>query len=170
MWNSDSKTVYDPCPPGFRVPPVNIFTGFSKTGATVVNEAEKLNMWKEKPDLNGVTQKNGERSKGGYFYCNPNETERYGKMVYMPATGEWHGNKTVGTLMSDATMQLNNINGIYWTSDYSKDGSSKACGLWITPEYSYADGTADKPVIGFFGTGNKFNYYGSVRAIRPMKK
>jgi hypothetical protein len=67
-------------------------------------------------------------------------------------------------------MQLNNINGIYWTSDYSKDGSSKACGLWITPEYSYADGTADKPVIGFFGTGNKFNYYGSVRAIRPMKK
>ena len=170
MWNSDSKTVYDPCPPGFRVPPVSIFTGFSKTGATVVNEAEKLNMWQEEKDLNGVTQKNGERSKGGYFYCKPNETERYGKRVYMPATGEWHGNKTVGTQMSDITMQLNNINGIYWTSDYSKDGSSKACGLWITPEYSYADGTADKPVIGFFGTGNKFNYYGSVRAIRPMKK
>ena len=171
MWNSDSKTVYDPCPPGFRVPPVSIFTGFSKTGATVVNEAEKLNMWQEEKDLNGVTQKNGERSKGGYFYCKPNETERYGKRVYMPATGEWHGNKTVGTQMSDITMQLNNINGIYWTSDYSKDSSSKACGLWITPEYSYGTGgTADKPVIGFFDTSKKFNYYGSVRAIRPMKK
>jgi hypothetical protein len=74
--------------------------------------------------------------------------------------------------MSDATMQLNNINGIYWTSDYEQNtSSSQACGLWITPEYSYGTGgTKDKPVIGFFGTGNKFNYYGSVRAIRPMKK
>ena len=169
MWNSTTKTVYDPCPPGFRVPPVSIFTGFSKKGTTVVNEAEKLNMWPDSLDLNGVTQKNGERSKGGYFYCTPNETERYGKMVYMPATGEWHGNKTVGTLMSDITMQLNNINGIYWTADYKQDASSQACGLWITPEYTFSAGTADKPVIGFFDKDHKFNYYSSVRAIRPMK-
>lgn len=169
MWNSTTKTVYDPCPPGFRVPPVSIFTGFSTTGGTVVNVANQLNMWKEESDLNGVTQKNGERQKGGYFYCKPNETNRYGDMVYMPATGEFHGNKTVGALMTDAAYQLNQINGIYWTSDYSNDATSKACFLWITPEQSYSAGTADKPVIGFFGTSDKQNYYGSVRSIRPMK-
>ena len=180
MWISDTKTVYDPCPPGFRVPPVSIFTGFSKTGGTVVNEAGKLNMWKEESDLNGVTQKNGERQKGGYFYCKPHlstadpvvpNADRYGAMVYMPATGEFHGNKTVGALMTDAAYQLNQINGIYWTSDYEKEASptSKACFLWITPEQSYSAGTADKPVIGFFGTSDKQNYYGSVRSIRPMK-
>ncbi|MBQ8486898.1 MAG: hypothetical protein IJ533_04530 [Prevotella sp.] len=169
MWNSTEKTVYDPCPPGFRVPPVSIFTGFSKTGGTVVNVANQLNMWQETNDLNGVTQKNGERQKGGYFYCKPNETDRYGAMVYMPATGEFHGNKTVGALMTDAAYQLNQINGIYWTSDYSNDATSKACFLWITPEQSYSAGTAEKPVMGFFGTSDKQNYYGSVRSIRPMK-
>ena len=169
MWNSDTKTVYDPCPPGFRVPPVSIFTGFSKTGGTVENVANQLNMWQETSDLNGVTQKNGERQKGGYFYCNVGETNRYGAMVYMPATGEFHGNKTVGALMTDAAYQLNQINGIYWTSDYRNDATSKACFLWITPEQSYSAGTAEKPVIGFFDTSDKQNYYGSVRSIRPMK-
>ena len=169
MWNSSSKTVYDPCPPGFRVPPVSIFTGFSKTGETVTNTAGQLNMWQETKDLNGVTQKSGERSKGGYFYCKVGETDRYGNMVYMPATGEFHGNKAVGTLMNDASTQLNNVNGIYWTSDYSNDATSKACFLWITPEQSFSAGTAEKPIIGFFGTDNKQNYYSSVRAIRPMK-
>ena len=172
MWNSTTKTVYDPCPPGFRVPPVSIFTGFSTTGASVENTANKLNMWVETTDANGVTQKSGERAKGGYFYCKPHTTtvpaaDRYGDMVYMPATGEFHGNKDPNTPLSG--YQLNNINGIFWTSDYSQTSDSKACFLWITPEQSFSAGTADKPVIGFFGTGNKQNYYGSVRQIRPMK-
>lgn len=167
MWNSSTKTVYDPCPPGFRVPPVSIFTGFSKTGGTVQATAGQLNMWPETQDANGITQKSGERSKGGYFYCTPNETKRYGNMVYMPATGEFHGNKDPNTPLSN--YQLNNINGIFWTSDYLKDATSKACFLWITPEQSFSAGTSDKPVIGFFDTSNKKNYYGSVRQIRPMK-
>lgn len=167
MWNSSTKTVYDPCPPGFRVPPVSIFTGFSKTGETVQATAGQLNMWPETQDANGITQKSGERSKGGYFYCTPNETKRYGNMVYMPATGEFHGNKDPNTPLSN--YQLNNINGIFWTSDYLKDATSKACFLWITPEQSFSAGTSDKPVIGFFDTSNKKNYYGSVRQIRPMK-
>lgn len=167
MWNSSTKTVYDPCPPGFRVPPVSIFTGFSKTGGTVQATAGQLNMWPETQDANGITQKSGEGSKGGYFYCTPNETDRYGNMVYMPATGEFHGNKDPNTPLSN--YQLNNINGIFWTSDYLKDATSKACFLWITPEQSFSAGTSDKPVIDFFDTSNKKNYYGSVRQIRPMK-
>ena len=112
MWNSTTKTVYDPCPPGFRVPSANVFKVFSKTGATVESVAEQLNMWPDTPDLNGTTQTSGQRSKGGYFYCDKHtdaipDDDRYKSMVYMPATGEWHGNKTVGTQLQDASEQLN---------------------------------------------------------------
>ncbi len=173
MWNSSKKTVYDPCPPGFRVPPASVFYGFSKTGTTVQSGKGYLNMWPEAQDLNGVTQKNGVRSKGGYFYCNANETNRYGDMVYMPATGEWHGNKSVGMQLQEPGEQLNQTNGLFWTSDYNNDDKdSKACLLWITPEYTFSAGTADKPVIGFFNgdpATNKLNYYSNLRGIRPMK-
>ncbi len=186
MWNSDSKTVYDPCPPGFRVPPANVFRTFSKTGKTVESGAGHLNMWPEAKDANGTTHRNGERSKGGYFYCKKHThadddiptdddipaTDRYGERIYMPATGEWQGNKSVGTQLQEQTEQINQADGIYWTSDYFyKSGNSQGCILWLTPEYTFSAGTADKPVIGFFNTENhKSNYYGHLRAIRPMKQ
>lgn len=177
MWNSDSKTVYDPCPPGFRVPPAKVFRTFSKTGATVVSGAGHLNMWPEAKDANGTTHRNGERSKGGYFYCTKHTgdipaADRYGEMIYMPATGEWQGNKSVGTQLQDKSEQINQADGIYWTSDYFyKSGNSQGCILWLTPEYTFSAGTADKPVIGFFNTeDHKSNYYGHLRAIRPMKQ
>ena len=39
--NSDevTKSVYDPCPVGFKMPIASAFTGFSKTGATVTNSS-----------------------------------------------------------------------------------------------------------------------------------
>lgn len=177
MWNSSTKTVYDPCPPGFRVPPANVFRTFSKTGETVVSGEGHLNMWPEAKDANGTTHRNGERSKGGYFYCkkhtgNIPAADRYGDMIYMPATAEWQGNKSVGTQLQEQTEQINQADGIYWTSDYFyKSGNSQGCILWLTPEYTFSAGTADKPVIGFFNTSDhKSNYYGHLRAIRPMKQ
>ena len=178
MWNATTKTVYDPCPPGFRVPSADVFKVFSKTGATVTSGAEKLNMWPETQDINGTTQTSGQRSKGGYFYCKKHTTtipadDRYGDMVYMPATGEWHGNKSVGTQLMESTEQLNQPTGLFWTSDYNNNNDSKAAVLWITPEWSFSAGTADKPVIGFFNAtpaSNKLNYYTNLRPIRPMKK
>ena len=180
MWNSAEKTVYDPCPAGFRVPPAKVFYGFSKksgtTGSekTIVHgtgdEAGMMNMWPDSEDLNGVTQTSAALSKGAYFFCKANETNRYGEMVYMPATGEWHGNKSVGTELDESTEQLNQPSGLFWTSDYINNGNSQACMLWITPSYSHSTGTADKPVLGFFDeAGHKENYYDNLRNIRPMK-
>lgn len=177
LWNSSTKTVYDPCPPGFRVPPAKVFRTISKTGATVVSGDGHLNMWPEAKDANGTTHRNGERSKGGYFYCTKHTgdipaADRYGDMIYMPATGEWQGNKSVGTQLQDQSEQINQADGIYWTSDYFyKSGNSQGCILWLTPEYTFSAGTADKPVIGFFNTeDHKSNYYGHLRAIRPLKQ
>lgn len=176
MWNSESKTVYDPCPPGFRVPPARVFYVLSKTGKTIESGAGQLNMWPDSIDLNGVTQRSGERSKGGYFYCEKHTgtipvDHRYDEIVYFPATGEWQGNKAVGTQLMEASEQINQTNGIYWTSDYFDNGDSKGCLLWVTPDISFSAGTADKPVLGFFDTeSHKANYYSHLRGIRPLKQ
>ena len=99
-------------------------------------------------------------------------------MVYMPATGQFHGNKTVGNKLNAATnSQLDDANGVYWTADYfntSDAGTEKAkrqaCGLWITPEQRFSTGTAEKPVFGFFdASGHKMDYYGTLKAIRPRQ-
>ena len=178
MWSTASKTVYDPCPRGFCMPEASIFYGFTQTMATVESGAGKLNMY---PEVNG--QKNGERSKGGYFYVkeytNATNPDRYYQMVYMPSTGQFHGNKTIGNKLNAASgSQLDNANGIYWTADYfntsgaaTEKAKRQECGLWITPEQSYSTGTADKPVFGFFNKADhKMDYYGTLKAIRPRKK
>lgn len=189
MWNSTEKTVYDPCPLGFRVPPASIFYGFSKktgnTGSakTIVSgsgdEAGKMNMYQDVDDLNGMMQRNGAQSKGGYFYLEADETRRYGVddgvvggVVYMPATGEFMANKAVGDKIGATDRQANQTYGLYWTSDYFS-GNSLGCGLWITPDYSATGGTTAKPVLGFFdeaGHKSTNNYYNALRAIRPMKE
>ena len=35
------KTIYDPCPPGFCIPPDGAFTGFTKTGEAISNTLER---------------------------------------------------------------------------------------------------------------------------------
>ena len=178
MWSTASKTVYDPCPRGFRMPEASIFYGFTQTKATVVNEKYKLNMYSE---VDG--QKNGERQKGGYFYVkeytDATDPARYDPIVYMPATGQFHGNKTIGNKLNAASgSQLDNANGIYWTADYFDTGGEVAekakrqgCGLWITPEQSNnVTGTTEKPIFGFFNASDhKMDYYGTLKAIRPRQ-
>ena len=175
MWNSETKTVYDPSPRGFRVPPASVFYGMSQTGTTVESTSNKLNMYPSARNANGETVRSGEASKGGYFYCKAHTGEvpasdRYDDMVYMPATGQFHGNKTIGNKLNAATnSQLENANGIIWSSDYFDNGNRQGCVVWFNPDYD-SSGTATKPSIGFFDeSDHKMDYYGTLRAIRPMK-
>lgn len=181
MWNAIRKTVYDPSPRGFRVPPASVFYGMSQTGETVVSTPHKLNMYPSAQNANGETVRSGEASKGGYFYVkkytDATSPARYDQTVYMPATGQFHGNKTIGNKLNAATnSQLENANGIIWSSDYYDTGSGteaskrQACVVWFNPDYDYSSGTATKPSIGFFDeSDHKMDYYGTLRAIRPMK-
>ncbi len=175
MWNASSKTVYDPSPRGFRVPPASVFYGMSQTGTTVESTSNKLNMYPSAQNANGETVRSGEASKGGYFYVkkytDATSPARYYQTVYMPATGQFHGNKTIGNKLNAATnSQLENANGIIWSSDYFDNGNRQGCVVWFNPDYDYSSGTATKPSIGFFDkSDHKMDYYGTLRAIRPMK-
>ncbi|MCR8917945.1 hypothetical protein [Bacteroides sp. ET225] len=67
------KTVYDPCPAGFSLPPSNAFTGFTTTGKNVTNNAAEYNGEWDSSQL------------GWNFYCGPNKT---GGTIFFPITGE----------------------------------------------------------------------------------
>lgn len=97
-WSESSKTLYDPCPPGFRMPGGSVFTTFSLTGSDV-SSGNGLNAWPAE----------GFISSGGYFYTTRHTTitqaDRYGPKVYLPLTGIW----------SDSYTQSNTNKGYGWT-------------------------------------------------------
>lgn len=64
------KTVYDPCPAGYKLPPSNAYTGFSTTGNNTTN-ANQFNV-------------QGTFAKGWNFHCGLNKS---GDTVFFPASG-----------------------------------------------------------------------------------
>lgn len=64
------KTVYDPCPAGYCVPPTGIFYGFSLTGKATTNS--------------GDYNIRSSSSCGIEFYCEPNKS---GDTIFFPYTG-----------------------------------------------------------------------------------
>lgn len=64
------KTVYDPSPAGFCVPPPNAFSGFTTTGAS--------------SEIGSEFNVNGDYDVGWNFYCGLNKT---GDTVFFPASG-----------------------------------------------------------------------------------
>lgn len=75
-----TKSIYDPCPVGFRLPRGMEFTGFSKTGNTA--EEEDMNV-------------SGSYAKGWNFYTGPDGT---GETIFFPATGSRYGSENPGKL------------------------------------------------------------------------
>lgn len=168
LWRTDKKTVYDPCPPGFQMPSYDIFSGFSRTG-TEAKDGTGLNIL---PDAEG--QKSAEQRKGGYFftskYVDEASVKRDNPVVYMPATGEYHGNKISppDLKMSDPTSYFDYQFGIYWAADYVKADNSKAPALWLVPDWEYV-GTLDSSVSEGKPAykAKRIDCYSSLRQVRP---
>lgn len=131
--NIPEKTLYDPCPVGYCVPPSTVFTGFSLTGNSTSSSSE-LNM------------KAGSQKKGAYFYADPGMAatgvtakQLYGKrLVYIPATGYWSGNNNAGTNM--LFQYKENSSGFYWTTGQSdKQGYIMQMKPRSSIEFKYAN-------------------------------
>lgn len=174
-WSADTKTVYDPCPPGFQMPSYTIFTGMSRTGVNELN-GTSLNIY---PDVDG--QVSAENQKGGYFYRikytkdDALNTNRYtlpettqSTLFYMPATGEYQGDLPVGTLMSSSSnSHINTASGIYWTGDHTQDNSKMGTALWFYPAWSYTGENINGKRAIDFGRTVK---YSSLLPIRPVEQ
>ena len=82
------KTIYDPCPAGYKMPPSNVYTGFTTTGQYATNSSQ-FNV-------------QGPWNKGWNFYCNSSKTET----VFFPALG----------YRSDLSGTVAMGKGAYWTA------------------------------------------------------
>lgn len=158
FWNA-TKTLYDPCPAGYQLPEVAVFTGFSITGASS-NTRTDLNMWPSD------TQRYYAPKMGGYMYAAkhtsaPSDVDRYGTMVFIPTNGVWSGDNTAGTSMS-AVFNTNKYMfkdpsmGYCWT--YSSS-DNQAVILSVQPDYGSGSGK-----ISF----ETKNYIWDALPIRPM--
>ena len=112
-WNT-AKTLYDPCPPGFQVPAIAVFTGMTTDAPLSTTESAALNMWLT------PTHEYGDK-KGGYFYATKHTapvtvSERYGPKYYFPSTGYYSGKVNSGVLSG----QYKDLSvGTVWTTDHS---------------------------------------------------
>ena len=83
------KTVYDPCPPGFSLPPINAFTGFSTAGASGAFEG------------------------GWRFYGGPGQS---GETVFFPATGSMSTSNNTSTSVFGSLRNIL-VQCSYWTGN-----------------------------------------------------
>lgn len=121
------KTIYDPCPVGYKLPAMNTFTGFTPKGgdiddgqgsfpAPIGTKRSAMNSSKgfTKSGVKAISDEvNGtwdEHSKGWNFYANPS-----GNTIFFPALGE----------RLDNNASLSNILtvGYYWTARSLSDAS-----------------------------------------------
>ncbi|WP_144597908.1 fimbrillin family protein [Bacteroides zoogleoformans] len=71
------KTIYDPCPAGYKMPPGNVYTGFTTTGQ-YAGYSSQFNV-------------QGPWDNGWNFYCDPSKTQT----VFFPASGYRASNSAV---------------------------------------------------------------------------
>ncbi|BFK02016.1 fimbrillin family protein [Parabacteroides goldsteinii] len=86
------KTVYDPSPVGFKLPPGNVFTGFTTTGGSISTSSEINGTW------------SSSSLKGWNFYTDSSKS----KTIFFPASGyRYRSNGMVSKVSSD---------GFYWSA------------------------------------------------------
>lgn len=110
LWNADNntysandnqvvKTVYDPCPVGFKLPANNAFTGFTTTGGNTSNTSPANGTWDS-------------ARKGWNFYAQANGT---GQQIFFPASGSRN--------YSDGSLSLVGSYGLYWLAGPNNERS-----------------------------------------------
>ena len=135
LWSADNnvytandenviKTIYDPSPVGFKLPPGNVFTGFTTTGGSTSTSSEINGTW------------SSSSLKGWNFYTDSSKS----KTIFFPASGyriySNGGASNVGSYgycWSAVPYSQNNGRSLYFLSSYvSPLGiSNRACGFGV---------------------------------------
>ena len=166
FWGS-TKTVYDPCPPGYQLPAYSVFNTLSRTGATSAI-GTSLNMW---PDA-------GQSGKGAHFYTTAHgawvseeadASYRYDPTVYFPATGVYQAhNISHGTLMnSSSSVFTNTEGGALWTNTA---GTDYAESLWFVPDWNRTESESTASGLPAIELPRTAIYRSSALPVRPVKQ
>ena len=145
--NTIVKTIYDPSPVGYCVPPSNAFTGVTCNGQEV--------RWDNTPypanQVNSPYEYSSDTNVGWEIYCNKmdnNTHDATGGVIYYPATGARN--------YQSGALTYVNMNGYYWTvTPYNKPNEAPVearClrfgSVYINPlgNFSHAYGFPVRPV------------------------
>ena len=118
------KTIYDPCPPGFKVPAPKAFTGFTTTGRYTTNR-EEFNV-------------SGTWNNGWHFN---NKLTNSNASVYFQALG-YRG-------YEDTNIIGMNVTGCYWAASVGPYNGYRGYGLSIGENIIYNTSSEDNPAFGY---------------------
>ena len=160
------KTIYDPCPRGFVMPPSAAFTGMTLGGIQTADKTQ----WNVV--FNIVTQNSYGFYNGWFMYVrkmpsagNADVLQMGQTYIYLPATGYRSPYNSDGTDSYDISVKNNNTEGSYWTAGPYIYNSSlyRGYGLW----FKYA-GEQDKSI---WPAANDYHSERAVaRSVRPVKE
>ena len=102
------KTIYDPSPVGYKLPPSNVYTGFTTTGQ-YTSDPSQFNV-------------QGPWNKGRNFHCGLNHS---GSTVFFPASGYRYVNSAVPYYVGSIAF--------YWTAGPNDTGNGRS--LYFYPGY-----------------------------------
>ncbi len=105
LWSPDQKTIYDPCPIGYRVPVMDVWTGFVLDG----DSATRL------PNMNLADET---FDKGWNFYCNEPLSAWYPVTNYIDYWGSNYIEETQGRLWSAENDRDNDWRSRYFSFAY----------------------------------------------------
>ncbi|WP_347073146.1 fimbrillin family protein [Bacteroides thetaiotaomicron] len=134
LWSADNnvytandenviKTIYDPSPVGFKLPPGNVFTGFTTTGGSTSTSSEINGTW------------SSSSLKGWNFYTDSSKS----KTIFFPASGyRYRSNGMVSNVSSY---------GFYWSAVPSSP--TKGRYLYFDSSDVYPLSTSNYRAVGF---------------------
>ena len=138
-WNSDTKSLFDPCPPGWEVPDYGVYEGFAsydvsyRDNSNVVKSYFKTNS----VETNDTGSGNRGSRKGYHLYLNPDDTSK--GTAWFPLAG--CKNSTNASFYEGPTASHNSgPEGMNWmsvpiNSDYCNRMDMTRAGIQLTPSF-----------------------------------
>ncbi|MDE6855590.1 MAG: hypothetical protein K2J34_03890, partial [Muribaculaceae bacterium] len=151
-WHTDSKSIFDPCPPGWEVPDYGVYEGFAsfevsyKDNSNTAKSYFKTNSVEPNNTAGGTNNDN--TIKGYHLYLNPNAPEK--GTAWFPLAG--CKNSTQNGMYTGPTATYNKgPEGEYWmsvpiNSDYCNRMDMTRAGIQLQPSYDRGSRSAGSSV------------------------
>ncbi len=150
-YNLGEKSMYDPCPAGWRVPPIMAFSKFTSTGAAVMGDYSKTAV----ADRNGDGVVNANDYNYGFYMTLAGTTT-----TFFPAASRWYG--AYAALYGSVAGH----SGVYWSNSvYKSTLSSQANSKMATACLNFMSPTAAGTCFVSANAGSARSDASSVRCV-----
>ena len=140
-WNSDTKSIFDPCPPGWEVPDYGVYEGFASYDVSYRDENNVVKSYfkTNSVESNNTGKTNADKGsvKGYHLYLNPDDASK--GTAWFPLAG--CKSSTNASFYEGPTLAHNSgPEGMYWmsvpiNSDYCNRMDMTRAGIQLAPSF-----------------------------------